>query len=415
MDERARRLAELEAHARDLDVLNSFSRTLLRYDQDIDDILWDLANQAVARLGLEDCVIYLVDPARGDLVQRAAYGPKNPREREIKDPIRIPLGRGIVGSVAATRRTERIADTRQDPRYILDDEARLSELAVPLLHGDELLGVLDSEHRAADFFTDWHEQVFTTLAAMASARIVKARLDESLTALNASLERLVAERTAELRAEQEVTERLLRNVLPEPVARRLQAGERRVAERLDGVAVLFADVVGFTGMTRGCSPEQVLTLLEQLFTRFDALSELAGVEKVKTIGDAWMAVCGAPLPHPDALGTLMGLAVDLVTAAADLRDPQGLPVAVRVGLHQGPVVAGILGTRKFAWDLWGETVNLASRLESQGVPGRVHVLSELVPALGGRFVVEERGWVELKGLGTRRTALVQARAAAPRS
>src|SRR5262245_45126403 len=132
LDELRARVEEAEARARDLGVLNQFAATLLTYETDIDDILWDVANQAVARLGLEDCVIYLVDEASGLLVQRAAFGPKNPKGREILAPITIPLGQGVVGSVAATGRAERIADTRQDPRYICDDQMRLSELAVPI-------------------------------------------------------------------------------------------------------------------------------------------------------------------------------------------------------------------------------------------------------------------------------------------
>ena len=154
---------ELQRRVRDLRVLQDFSRTLLDHRRDIDDILWDVACLAVARLDLEDCVIYLVDTERGDLVQRAAHGPKNPREREILNPIRLPVGRGIVGSVAATGRVELVRDTRQDPRYVADDEVRLSELAVPIFHDGRVIGVIDSEHSRQGFFTDWHRDLFMAI------------------------------------------------------------------------------------------------------------------------------------------------------------------------------------------------------------------------------------------------------------
>jgi diguanylate cyclase (GGDEF)-like protein len=173
----ALRIRELERKLADLRVLQDFSSTLLEHRREIDDILWDVARLAVARFNLEDCVIYLLDPDRGDLVQRAAYGPKNPRDREILNPIRLAVGRGIVGSVAATGRIERIIDTRQDPRYVQDDEARLSELAVPILQQGRVIGVIDSEHSALGFFTEWHRDLFVSIAAMTGARIMAAQLE----------------------------------------------------------------------------------------------------------------------------------------------------------------------------------------------------------------------------------------------
>jgi putative methionine-R-sulfoxide reductase with GAF domain len=137
----------------------------------VDDILWDVAKGTVARLGLEDCVFYLFDSGRRFLVQRAAFGPKNPRERELLNPIRLLVGTGIVGAVAQTGRAIRLADTRLDARYVFDDRRRLSELAVPLWYGGEVIGVLDSEHSQADFFTPLHEQTFTTIAAVTASRL----------------------------------------------------------------------------------------------------------------------------------------------------------------------------------------------------------------------------------------------------
>lgn len=172
------RVRELERMVADLRVLQDFSSTLLHHHLGIDDILWDVVRLAVARLDLEDCVIYLLDRDRGDLVQRAAFGPKNPKEREILNPIRLQLGRGIVGSVALSGKVELISDTRQDPRYVQDDEMRLAELAVPIFRGSEVIGVIDSEHSRLGFFTDWHRDLFVAIAAMAGSRITAAEFEE---------------------------------------------------------------------------------------------------------------------------------------------------------------------------------------------------------------------------------------------
>ncbi len=168
---------ELERRVRDLKVLQAFAATLLDYHGGIDEVLWDVAQQAVAKLDLEDCVIYVVDEDRGDLVQRAAFGPKNPREREILNPIRIPMGQGIVGSVAATGRVEMVEDTTLDPRYIRDDQMRYSELAVPIFNDGRVIGVIDSEHTRRGFFTEWHRDLLVAIAAMAAGRIASARLE----------------------------------------------------------------------------------------------------------------------------------------------------------------------------------------------------------------------------------------------
>jgi len=170
-----RRCAELEARLADVDVIKRFAGTMLRTHSDEVQILWELATEAIASLGLEDCVIYLRE---GEwLHQRAAFGPKNPRGQEILAPIRIQVGSGIVGTAAATGKVQRVDDTRLDPRYILDDEARLSELAMPILVDGEVIGVLDSEHASPGFYTDWHVDLFETLASLAASRIARARLE----------------------------------------------------------------------------------------------------------------------------------------------------------------------------------------------------------------------------------------------
>lgn len=402
------RCLALERKAHSLDVINRLASSLLLAHTDIDDILWDVANGTVAHLGLEDCVIYLLDEQRQYLVQRAAYGPKNPQAREILAPIRIPVGQGIVGTVAATGLPELIRDTRLDSRYIPDDKPRLSELAVPLFFQRHVIGVLDSEHSQEGFFTEEHLHILTTIASMTAARVSRALLDAQLRELNQSLEARIVERTRELSEAHRQSERLLLNVLPQPIAERLKQGERALAERFEAVTVLFADLVGFTSWAATLPPEQVVARLAHIFTAFDALTERHGLEKIKTIGDAYMVVAGVPTPREDHAEAMATMALDMLQEVERLRQELGMPeLAVRIGLHSGPVVAGIIGTHKFAYDLWGDTVNMASRLESHGLPGRIQVSEPTWRVLRERFHFEPRGEVEIKSLGRVRTWLLQ--------
>lgn len=401
------RIRRLEEEARQLKVINRFARLLL-VESALEDILWDVVNEAVAGLGLEDCVIYTLDESGERLVQRAAYGPKNPQGREIAAPLSIPVGVGIVGTVAVTGEVERVGDTRRDPRYIVDDQARLSEIAVPIIHDDRVIGVLDSEHSQPGFFTEAHVDILTTIASMTAARIARAFLDAQLHQLNAELERKVRDRTRELTEAHRRSEALLLNVLPASIAERLKGGESPIADHFEDVSVLFADIVGFTELASRTTPERVVRILERLFSAFDALTEAAGAEKIKTVGDAYMVVCGAPQRRPDHAQVLTALALRMLDAVDRTNTEMGTTLSVRMGLHSGPVVAGILGTRKFAWDLWGDTVNTASRLESHGVPGRIQVGEALMRRLGDRFRMTERGVIDVKGLGPMRTWFVEA-------
>lgn len=177
--------------------MSAFATSLLARNSE-EEILWDLAQNCVSRLGFTDCVIYLLDERKGVLTQNAAFGPKNPGGREIRDPIALPLGRGIVGSVAATGRPELIKDTRGDQRYIVDDERRLSELAVPIVADGRVLGVIDSEHPQAGFFTEDHLEVLTSIASLCANKLVRVRAETRLRELNLELEQRIEDRTQEL-------------------------------------------------------------------------------------------------------------------------------------------------------------------------------------------------------------------------
>lgn len=200
-----------------------------------------------------------------------------------------------------------------------------------------------------------------------------------------------------IEAEKAETERLLLNILPQAVSKRLRAGENPIADDFAEVTVLFADIVGFTSMASRMRASDVIKMLSHLYTRFDDLALQFGVEKIKTIGDSYMAVGGIPEPHQDHARRAVDLAVSmLATAAADGPFPN-LPM--RIGVHSGPVAGGVIGSRKFAYDVWGDTVNIAARLEKAGLPGRVHVSQRTRDLTCDAYAYESLGPVELRGVG----------------
>ncbi|HEY3427376.1 MAG TPA: adenylate/guanylate cyclase domain-containing protein [Acidimicrobiia bacterium] len=215
---------------------------------------------------------------------------------------------------------------------------------------------------------------------------------------------VIAEQMVALAAEQGESERLLLNVLPASVSTRLRSGENPIADSFSSVTVLFADLVGFTPMAADSSATDVIMMLSALFTHFDDLVNERRLEKIKTIGDAYMAAGGLPEPldrHAERM-------IDLGLAMLDCTKPEGRfpDLNLRVGIHSGPVAGGVIGTRRFAYDVWGDTVNLASRLQETGVTGRIHVSKETMELASGSFQFEPRGSVELRGHGAMDTYLV---------
>ena len=210
-----------------------------------------------------------------------------------------------------------------------------------------------------------------------------------------------------LSQEQAKTEQLLLNILPGSIAQRLKGGEERIADACPEVTVLFADMAGFTARSRTMSASQLVELLGDLFSRFDLITEKHGLEKIKTIGDCYMLAGGVPQPRPDHAEAVTLAAIDMQKALHDLRERTGGKVNMRIGIHSGPIVAGVIGIRKFTYDLWGDTVNVASRMESSGQPGRIHVSSATAERLAGRFQLEPRGFMEVKSLGQVETFFVE--------
>ena len=213
---------------------------------------------------------------------------------------------------------------------------------------------------------------------------------------------------AVLQEEKRRSEALLRNILPGRIVGRLNDGETVIADRLEEVTILFCDLVGFTEAASRTAPGRLVEDLNRLFSAFDALTGALGVEKIKTIGDAYMAGAGLPEPRPDHAEAVAELALRMLEAVERLNREAGTAFQVRIGMHTGPVVAGVIGTHKFTYDVWGDTVNVASRLEAHGLPGRVHVSDEVRRALGHRYEFEPRGAIGLRGRGQMETFFLTA-------
>lgn len=235
---------------------------------------------------------------------------------------------------------------------------------------------------------------------MLEARDRDRRLLQLVSAVAAQLGTVMQQKQAEaeLRREQEKSEQLLLNILPAPIAARLKQGESAIAENFTAVTILFADIVGFTRLASRRSAFEVVSLLNELFSTFDRLAERYGLEKIKTIGDAYMVVGGLPVPRPDSAAAVADMALAMQSYMRRYRD-QPEPLHIRIGINTGPVVAGVIGLKKFSYDLWGDAVNIASRLESAGEPDKIHISQATAACLRDRFRLQARGRVALKGKG----------------
>jgi len=216
-----------------------------------------------------------------------------------------------------------------------------------------------------------------------------------------------------LQEEQGRSESLLLSILPKPIADRLKRDRSTIADRFPEATVLFADIVDFTPTSASLTPEGTVAWLNDLFSLFDSLSDRFGLEKIKTVGDAYMAVAGLPTPRADHAEATADMALEMQRQIATRATPDGRPLQMRIGIHTGPVVAGVIGTRKFTYDLWGDTVNTASRMESQGVPGAIQVTEAACQRLRDRYELERRGTIQVKGKGEMLTYVLKGKRGEP--
>jgi class 3 adenylate cyclase len=202
-----------------------------------------------------------------------------------------------------------------------------------------------------------------------------------------------------LEQERARSERLLLNILPAPIAEQLKQEHTIIADSFDEVTVLFADIVGFTRFSAHIAASELVGFLNEIFSAFDALTARYGLEKIKTIGDRYMVVGGLPIARPGHAEAVASMALDMQQIIRQYKTPEGEAIRLRIGINTGPAVAGVIGTSKFTYDLWGDTVNTASRMEETGVTGRIQVTASAADRLHDRFVLEPRGEIPVKGKG----------------
>ena len=206
-----------------------------------------------------------------------------------------------------------------------------------------------------------------------------------------------------LAVEQEKSDTLLLNVLPKEIADILKEKNQTIANHFEEASILFADLVGFTPLTESMAPEEMISLLNQIYSHFDDLVEKYGLEKIRTIGDNYMVASGVPTPRADHVQALANMALDVLKYTENLPMQNGTAINFRIGINSGPLVAGVIGKKKFHYDVWGDTVNTASRMESHGVPGKIQVTKDTYRILKDEFIFESRGILDVKGKGNMET------------
>jgi class 3 adenylate cyclase len=204
---------------------------------------------------------------------------------------------------------------------------------------------------------------------------------------------------AQIEAEREKAERLLLNILPQPIAERLKQRPAGIVDHFSAATILFADIVGFTELSARIAPLELINLLNELFSAFDYLTEKYRLEKIKTIGDSYMVAGGLPEARPDHAPAVADMALEMQETMTRFNAGRVEALGLRIGIHTGPVIAGVIGSKKFIYDLWGDTVNTASRMESHGVMGKIQVSQETYRCLGDTYLLEQRGAVPIKGKG----------------
>src|SRR5919199_2345480 len=303
-------------------------------------------------------------------------------------------GIGLPGRIWVSKQPEWIEDVsssllQEFGRYKIAKSVGLkAAFGLPILMDNQVLAILIFYHQKASTY---------------QPRLVEL-VDAVATQISSLMQRKITEEA--LRFQQNQNERLLLNILPQPIAVRLQKGEKPLADLCEDVSVLFADLVGFTKFSAEKTPADLVEVLNIIFSKFDQLAEQHGLEKIKTIGDSYMVVGGLPTPRTDHAEAIAQMALDMQTEIARFNAKTGNSFSIRIGINTGPAIAGVIGIKKFIYDLWGDTVNTASRMESHGIPGSIQVTQVTYERLRKKYLFEERGVIQVKGKGEMTTYLL---------
>jgi adenylate cyclase len=218
---------------------------------------------------------------------------------------------------------------------------------------------------------------------------------------------LIQQQHQQLERERQKSENLLLNILPRPIAQRLKEDQSVIADYFDTTTVLFTDIVGFTKLSENLTPSELVQFLNKIFSSFDNLVEKYRLEKIKTVGDAYMVAAGFPEPRLDHTEAIADFALEMQESLGKFRTKKNQSVSMRTGIHTGPAVAGVIGSRKFIYDVWGDTVNTASRMESHGIGGQIQVSHATYKLLKDKYILKKRGMIEIKGKGRMMTYFLQ--------
>ncbi|MCS6815586.1 MAG: GAF domain-containing protein, partial [Cyanobacteria bacterium] len=316
--------------------------------------------------------------------------------RQLSQAYVLPINNSLHGRVWLAQQAVWIPDVSQlsiqeFSRAAIAQEAGLrANFGVPIVANGETLAVLSFFMLSAHPENQHQIELVTAVAQQLGSVIQIKRTEDAL------------------HEQQRQSERLLLNILPAPIAERLKRNNHRcIADSFSEVTVMFADLVNFSAIADHTPPQALVELLNHIFSTFDRLAAQHGLEKIKTIGDAYMVVGGLPIPRPDHAEAIADMALSMQQAICTLSQETGEALSLRIGIHTGPVVAGVIGITKFSYDLWGDAVNIASRMESQGLPSQIQVSAAVYDRLCGRYLFQERGAILVKGKGEMTTYLLQ--------
>lgn len=333
------------------------------------------------------------DIVQADSAARAfeILGMEQPTAFTDVDLILMDLNMPEIDGLEAIQRIKRFETRKDIPIIVITASADLTDLQASFDAG------------AMDYLTKPPNPAELTVRVRSALQLKKET--DQRKERESSLRKVLAEldqRNQQLETERARSESLLLNILPPPIVERLKSGQSTIADGFSQATVLFSDVVGFTSMSADMVPVELVTLLNELFELFDSAADKNGVEKIKTMGDAYIAVSGVPIPRSDHIEAVANMALDVRDGLHEMGDY----LQIRTGIHAGPVVAGVIGTKKFIYDLWGDTVNVASRMQSTCGPGEIQVTAEIYNCLCDRYKFIERGLTQVKGKGEMSTYLL---------